>query len=164
MLCSLLTAAYQSPSQPTTHSVVQTHPSIITRRAMPSLSEPPRHLLPELGHKLLGHTGSLKQLPKNGSTTTPAHIDLPPFACGLTGTSVEVLEPTRCDIDGAIPSWLEGNLYRNGPGVWDIQTKGGQMYSVAHWYVLGRLFAPDTPLTQLLQLASHSTDAAGLVG
>ncbi|DBA84901.1 TPA: hypothetical protein ACH3X1_005915 [Trebouxia sp. C0004] len=134
MLRSLLTVAYQSPSWPTTHSVVQAHPSITTRRAMPSLSEPPRHLLPELGRKLFGHKGSLKQLPENGSTTSPAHADLPPFACGLTGTSVEVLEPRRCEVEGIVPSWLEGNLFRNGPGVWDIETKGGQTYSVAHWF------------------------------
>ncbi len=139
MLRSLLTAAYQSPSRPATHSVVQTHPPITTRGAMPSLSEPPRHLLPELGRKLFGHTGSPKQLPRNGSIT-PAHADLPPFACGLTGTSVEVLEPRRCDVEGTVPSWLEGNLFRNGPGVWDIETKGGQTYSVAHWYALGSLF------------------------
>ncbi len=139
MLRSLLTAAHQSPSHPTTHSVVQTHSPITTRGAMPSLSEPPRHLLPELGRKLFGNTGSLQQLPKNGSIT-PAHADLPPFACGLTGTSVEVLEPRLCDVEGTVPSWLEGNLFRNGPGVWDIETKGGQTYSVAHWYALGSLF------------------------
>ena len=48
------------------------------------------------------------------------HGDQQPFACGLTGTSAEVLEPRQCDVEGAIPSWLQGDLYRNGPGTWDI--------------------------------------------
>ena len=59
--------------------------------------------------------------------------DLQPFACGLTGTSVEVLEPRQCDVVGAVPSWLQGDLYRNGPGTFDVETNSGSMYSIAHW-------------------------------
>ena len=135
-LCMLriVTAATQAPSKPTAHNIVQVQPSVLPRTTMPSLPEPPRQLLPELGRRAVGRSSTAKQLASDGSVTAPALADLPPFACGLTGTSVEVLEPRRCEVEGSVPSWLEGDLYRNGPGVWDVETKGGQVFSLPHWY------------------------------
>ncbi len=133
MFRTFVIAAYQVPTSTTVRSTVQVRPSGVPPTAMPSLPEPPRHLLPELGHRALGRKSCAKQSAKKGSTTS-AHADLQPFACGLTGTSVEVLEPRPCEIEGELPSWLEGDLFRNGPGVWDIETKGGQVYSLPHWY------------------------------
>ena len=104
---------------------------------MSALIEPPRHLLSEIGlrskgdahqnSKILTVEGTQDQLP------SAEHGGLQPFACGLTGTSVEVLEPRQCDVEGAIPSWLQGDLYRNGPGTFDVETKSGSVYSIAHW-------------------------------
>lgn len=131
MLYSLLTFASQGPLQVTAQSRVQTLAFAASRAKMPSLPEPPRHLLPELGRRIAGRTDILKHTPQNGS---PAPADLPPFACGLTGTSVEVMEPRHCEIEGTVPLWLEGDLFRNGPGTWDVKTKGGETYSVAHWF------------------------------
>lgn len=149
MLYSLSTVAYQGPSQVTAQSRVQTPASVTTRTSMPSLPEPPRHLLPELGRRLAGHTSTLKHTSQNGSTL-PVHADLPPFACGLTGTSVEVMEPRQCEVEGTVPLWLQGDLYRNGPGVWDIETKGGETYSVAHWYGLRKAHGVSDPAFALM--------------
>ena len=101
---------------------------------MPTLPEPPRHLLAEVGRRAVPHRSSAKELASGDPASKPAHSDLPSFACGLTGTSVEVLDATPCQIEGTVPDWLEGDLLRNGPGTWDIETKSGQIYSLAHWY------------------------------
>ena len=104
------------------------------REPMSTLLEPPRHLLPELGRKLKAAQNSTGAARLDGAQLKQHEQgDQQPFACALTGTSVEVLEPSQCDVEGTIPSWLEGDLYRNGPGTWDIETKNGSIYSLAHW-------------------------------
>lgn len=88
---------------------------------MPALVAPPRHCIPDVTRKVKGESD--------------AHVeDLQPFACGMTGRSVEVLEPQSCEVQGTFPHWLQGQLYRNGPGVWDVETKSGETFSLAHWY------------------------------
>lgn len=107
-----------------------------TRDPMSTLTEPPRHLLSEVGIRTKGDAHqSSKVCTVDGTQEQMAseHSDLQPFACGLTGTSVEVLDPRQCGVEGAIPSWLQGDLYRNGPGTFDIETKSGSVYSIAHW-------------------------------
>ena len=99
---------------------------------MSLLSEPPRHLLSEIGRKVKNGAHHSIEEPTVEGSQAPVP-DLQPFACGLTGTSVEVLEPRQCDVEGSIPSWLQGDLYRNGPGTFDVETKGGSVYSIAHW-------------------------------
>ncbi len=89
---------------------------------MPALVAPPRNCIPDIGRKVKGDA--------------PEHVeDLQPFACGMTGRSIEVLKPQDCEVLGTIPEWVQGQLYRNGPGAWDIQTRSGEMYSMAHWSV-----------------------------
>ena len=87
---------------------------------MPALVAPPRHCIPDIGRKV------------NGDAPDAAE-ELQPFACGMSGRSIEILEPHNCEVHGTIPDWLEGSLYRNGPGAWDIQTKSGETFSLAHW-------------------------------
>lgn len=87
---------------------------------MPALVAPPRHCIPDIGRKLTGDASE-------------AIDELQPFACGMSGRSIEVLEPQNCDVQGVIPDWLQGSLYRNGPGAWDIQTKSGETFSMSHW-------------------------------
>jgi len=88
---------------------------------MPALlAPPPRHFIHDIG-----------QTVKDGASTGVE--ELQPFACGMSGRSVEVLEPQSCEVLGMLPEWLQGQLYRNGPGMWDIQTKSGEMFSFAHW-------------------------------
>ena len=88
---------------------------------MPALVAPPRHCIPDISRKV-------------GDGLPESFEDLQPFACGMTGRSPETLEPQGCEVQGDIPDWLQGQLYRNGPGVWDIQTKSGETFSLAHWY------------------------------
>ena len=104
------------------------------RKVMTTLPAPPKHLLPDIGRKLHADVHRRAKDPSNDTAQVqkPAH-ELQPFACGLTGTSVEVLEPKQCDVEGSVPSWLQGDLYRNGPGTWDIETKNGTTFSLAHW-------------------------------
>jgi len=87
---------------------------------MPALVAPPRHCIPDIRRKMKGETDALVE-------------DLQPFACGMMGRSVEVLEPQSCEVQGVLPHWLQGQLYRNGPGVWDVETKCGETFSLAHW-------------------------------
>lgn len=88
---------------------------------MPALVAPPRHCIPDITRKVTGETDALVE-------------DLQPFACGMTGRSVEVSEPQSCAVQGVFPHWLQGQLYRNGPGVWDVETKSGETFSLAHWF------------------------------
>lgn len=102
---------------------------------MSILPEPPRRLLSEIGRRANGdaHQSSGPATVLGSQHHMPEAGNLQPFACGLTGTSVEVLEPRQCDVEGNIPSWLQGDLYRNGPGTFDINTRSGSVYSIAHW-------------------------------
>ena len=135
MLRHLVLASVQTPVKRTHQSNNQIGQAPTTaRESMTALLEPPRHLLPEIGSraKAAGDPGTHAPFDR-GQLTDSQHSDLQPFACALTGTAVEVLESTQCDVEGAVPSWLQGDLYRNGPGTWDIETKNGSVYSLAHW-------------------------------
>lgn len=43
--------------------------------------------------------------------------------------SKETLEPTELEIEGTIPSWLTGSLYRGASGTWDAGN-----YTSEHWF------------------------------
>ena len=95
---------------------------------MTSRMHPPKQFLSEIGRR---------SVPVNGThQTAGSGVDqqLAPFACGMTGTPAEVCDPQPCDIVGNFPVWLSGNLYRNGPGTFDVRTKDGGVVSLAHWY------------------------------
>ena len=136
MLRSVVIASVQAPPQQTSQTGVQIGQTPATlREPMPTLLQPPRQLLSEIGRK----AQALARPSTEGTRDVRAQLeyperDLEPFACALTGTSAEVLEPRHCDIEGIFPSWLHGDLFRNGPGTWDIETRNGSMYSLAHWY------------------------------
>jgi carotenoid cleavage dioxygenase-like enzyme len=49
-------------------------------------------------------------------------------------TCAEVREPVALTVEGHLPPWLRGTLFRNGPGVWDIETKDGGVHSLDHWF------------------------------
>ena len=134
---SLVSASALAPPKHKSRSGVQIGQAPPTREPMSTLPEPPRRLLSEIGlrtkadrhqsSKAVAVDRTREQLP------SAEQKDLQPFACGLMGTSVEVLEPRQCDVEGAIPSWLQGDLYRNGPGTFDVETNSGSVYSIAHW-------------------------------
>ncbi|KAL3141623.1 hypothetical protein ABBQ32_004860 [Trebouxia sp. C0010 RCD-2024] len=134
MLRSLILASTQAPVKHATHSRIQIGQAPAPRaEPMSTLPEPPRHLLSELGRRAKGDAHQSSGAAK--AAGAQHHMpDLQPFACGLTGTSVEVLEPRQCDIEGTVPSWLQGDLYRNGPGTFDVDTSSGSVYSIAHWF------------------------------
>lgn len=52
----------------------------------------------------------------------------PPFARGFTNLDEEFLE-LELPIEGQIPPWLSGTLFRNGPARFDLA-----VHSVAHWF------------------------------
>ena len=49
--------------------------------------------------------------------------------------TVENCENTILSVKGSIPPWLHGNLFRAGPGKFDIDTKGkDKQFSFQHWF------------------------------
>ncbi|KAL1915497.1 uncharacterized protein VTP21DRAFT_6621 [Calcarisporiella thermophila] len=46
----------------------------------------------------------------------------------------EVLDPVPLTVKGAIPNWLEGVLYRSGPGNYDLTTDSGKDIHIQHWF------------------------------
>ncbi|CAO3573040.1 unnamed protein product [Mortierella alpina] len=55
-----------------------------------------------------------------------------PYAAGYENCP-EVLEPIALRVSGNIPSWLEGVLYRSGPGTYDLKTESGKDIHIQHW-------------------------------
>lgn len=137
LLNNLILASALAPPKHTSRSGVQIGQAPPPREPMSTLPEPPRRLLSEIGLRTKGnaHQSSKAVIGDKTRDQLPSaeQENLQPFACGLMGTSVEVLEPRQCDVEGAIPSWLQGDLYRNGPGTFDVETKSGSVYSIAHW-------------------------------
>ncbi|KAG0013304.1 hypothetical protein BGZ81_001092 [Podila clonocystis] len=56
-----------------------------------------------------------------------------PYAAGYDN-SPEVLEPTPLTVKGTIPPWLEGALYRSGPGTYDLKSESGKDIKIQHWF------------------------------
>jgi carotenoid cleavage dioxygenase-like enzyme len=52
----------------------------------------------------------------------------PPYAAGLESVGRE-FDRVECPVEGTIPSWLSGTLFRNGPGQFEVD---GQ--SLNHWF------------------------------
>ncbi|EJD55146.1 carotenoid oxygenase [Auricularia subglabra TFB-10046 SS5] len=49
--------------------------------------------------------------------------------------AIEQREPVELVVHGQIPEWLQGNLYRTGPGTYEIPRKdGGVPVRVQHWF------------------------------
>lgn len=102
---------------------------------MPSLPQPRAALLAEIGRRIL---------PAEAASTAAGHDtdqQLVAFACGMSGTPAEVQDPQSCQVEGNLPSWLQGDLYRNGPGTFDIRTDNGKVFSVPHWCAHCRFWA-----------------------
>lgn len=55
------------------------------------------------------------------------------LAFGLQNTP-EQLEPIQLKVQGSIPTWLSGSLYRTGPGTYDIPLDNGGVYHVNYWF------------------------------
>ncbi|KAG0052336.1 hypothetical protein BGZ83_002729 [Gryganskiella cystojenkinii] len=56
-----------------------------------------------------------------------------PFTAGYDDCP-EVLEPVSLTVKGAIPPWLEGALYRSGPGTYNIKSESGKEIKIQHWF------------------------------
>lgn len=56
------------------------------------------------------------------------------YACGLSGRVSEVLTPISLPVKGCIPPWVRGALYRNGPGVFDLDKADGRKFRFDHWF------------------------------
>ncbi|KAK9717713.1 hypothetical protein K7432_005998, partial [Basidiobolus ranarum] len=47
----------------------------------------------------------------------------------------EVLEPVELEVTGELPPWLNGVLYRAGPGTYEIPVEGQEKpFSIQHWF------------------------------
>lgn len=124
-------ARYRQRNQPVSVRCVVTPQSpadtAVSAEAMPSLPQPRADLLLEVGRR---------SVLVNGASKAPEHHtdqQLAPFACGMSGTPVEVPDARPCQLTGTLPTWLQGDLYRNGPGTFDIRTDSGRVFSVPHW-------------------------------
>lgn len=58
-----------------------------------------------------------KSTTKEGSTTTVKGLEC---IASLVSTVEETLEPISTQIQGIIPSWINGSLLRNGPGKFEF--------------------------------------------
>lgn len=63
----------------------------------------------------------------------------------------EVLTPVQIPIQGSLPPWLSGALYRTGPGTFSVKTSKNKrgVHDVAHWFdgigtLLTNFYEPDT--------------------
>ncbi|KAI9349576.1 carotenoid oxygenase [Obelidium mucronatum] len=67
-------------------------------------------------------------------STSHAAVDDPQWPFVATyNDGKEVLDPIECTIEGAIPSWLSGQLYRTGPGILAVEAEGRKI-SLNHWF------------------------------
>jgi hypothetical protein len=54
---------------------------------------------------------------------------------GFANIKEEIIKDIELLVNGKIPEWLEGKLYRSGPGIYDISVTGSnQVVSIAHWF------------------------------
>lgn len=65
-------------------------------------------------------------------TTNNTQDDLLPLPKGFQ-TQPQVLNPVDCKVTGKIPSYVQGVLYRAGPGTMHIDQVDGKRYEVQHW-------------------------------
>ncbi|KAK7964282.1 carotenoid cleavage dioxygenase 1 [Apiospora saccharicola] len=56
-----------------------------------------------------------------------------PNEAGFEGLS-EVRGPIDLKVQGSIPSWAAGTLYRTGPGGFEVETAQNSTYRVSHWF------------------------------
>ncbi|KAF9113373.1 hypothetical protein BGX27_001701 [Mortierella sp. AM989] len=71
---------------------------------------------------------------KSSSTNQGSSEGKPwPYAAGYDNTP-EVLEPAPLTVIGTIPPWLEGALYRSGPGAYDLKSASGKDVTIQHWF------------------------------
>lgn len=73
---------------------------------------------------LLGARSAVAELP--GAFGPPS--DSNPLTWGFYATP-EVQEPTQLEVQGKIPSWVSGSLYRGAAATWDVGN-----YTAEHWF------------------------------
>ncbi|KAJ3047274.1 hypothetical protein HK097_011693 [Rhizophlyctis rosea] len=60
-----------------------------------------------------------------------------PYIAGFSN-GTEQPDPIALTVQGTLPNWLKGSLYRNGPGIFDIEYedrhKNLKVFSVQHWF------------------------------
>ena len=53
---------------------------------------------------------------------------------GFQNIESEILQETSIPVQGEIPLWLQGSLFRDGPGIFDIKKHDGSFYHINHWF------------------------------
>lgn len=56
------------------------------------------------------------------------------FNIKLTIDLPEQTTPLQLQIKGTIPSWVQGVLYRTGPGRYNIKRKDNSVFTIQHWF------------------------------
>ncbi|KAG0304430.1 hypothetical protein BGZ98_005522 [Dissophora globulifera] len=91
------------------------------------------------------------------SAATTSSLKPWPYAAGYENTP-EVLEPTPLTVKGAIPPWLEGALYRSGPGTFDLKSESGKDIHIQHWFDgLGQIHRYEIQQGGLVSYRSRNT-------
>ncbi|KAI8584466.1 hypothetical protein K450DRAFT_295994 [Umbelopsis ramanniana AG] len=66
-------------------------------------------------------------------TITNTQDDLLSISRGFQ-TQPQVLNPVECKVIGKIPSYVQGALYRAGPGTMHVDQVDGKRYEIQHWF------------------------------
>jgi len=62
-------------------------------------------------------------------------LDAPiPYKLGFTNMTELSITDEELKVEGDIPAWLNGTLFRGGPGVFDVKTISGNTKHVPHWF------------------------------
>ena len=78
---------------------------------------------------------SIKALSSKNKSVAPSceHSNLSDYGQGFVSAR-EVASEIRLAVSGSLPSYLTGNLYRVGPGIFDITHADGQKAEIEHWF------------------------------
>ncbi|KAI9279226.1 carotenoid oxygenase [Umbelopsis sp. AD052] len=66
-------------------------------------------------------------------TINDTQEDLLPISQGFQ-TQPQVLNPVECKVIGKIPNYVQGALYRAGPGTMHVDQVDGKRYETQHWF------------------------------
>lgn len=72
-------------------------------------------------------------LPDNKHSATPVHYNDWPNAQGFD-VSYEERSPVKLEVEGSIPAYAAGVLFRTGLGPRDVKTNKGKSFRVNHWF------------------------------
>ena len=73
----------------------------------------------------------------NGTHKEVTHFKDWPNDAGFADTP-ETRTPIELKVSSEIPDYVQGVLYRTGPGSYTIPMDNGQIFTIQHWYLVLR--------------------------